>query len=253
MQQIRESIFGSEGARNRKKPPKTAGSPEYETRVFGSSPEFIFRGEPGTRLWIHYEPPSARCCLAWSDGRGAQHGAGRVTSASGGAARCPASGRPEGPGCSVQPRPSPQAALRAGTSAASTRRDRPQSGRPCAFRERKPAHLRLKWASNPFGRRRFASCECCNLSFASCECCNLSEVRLGEGQLRAGRGTSSRQEWLRSRKGEGEVDAAVAEAGSLEGSALQNTFSAPFGAQRRVTPSVGERSRAYGSAAKTGS
>ena len=61
----------------------------------------------------------------------------------------------------------------AGTSAASTRRDRPQSGRPCAFRERKPAHLRLKWASNPFGRRRFASCECCN----------LSEVRLGEGQL----------------------------------------------------------------------
>ena len=92
-------------------------------------------------------------------------------------------------------------------------RDRPQSGRPCAFRERKPAHLRLKWASNPFGRRRFASCECCN----------LSEVRLGEGQLRAGRGTSSRQEWLRSRKGEGEVDAAVAEAGSLEGSALQNT------------------------------
>ena len=111
--------------------------------------------------------------LAWSDGRGAQHGAGRVTSASGGAARCPAGGRPEGPGCSVQPRPSPQAALRAGTSAASTRRDRPQSGRPCALRERKPAHLRLKWASNPFGRRRFASCECCN----------LSEVRLGEGQL----------------------------------------------------------------------
>ena len=111
--------------------------------------------------------------LAWSDGRGAQHGAGRVTSASGGAARCPAGGRPEGPGCSVQPRPSPQAALRAGTSAALTRRDRPQSGRPCAFRERKPAHLRLKWASNPFGRRRFASCECCN----------LSEVRLGEGQL----------------------------------------------------------------------
>ena len=51
--------------------------------------------------------------------------------------------------------------------------DRPQSGRPCALRERKPAHLRLKWASNPFGRRRFASCECCN----------LSEVRLGEGQL----------------------------------------------------------------------
>ena len=94
----------------------------------------------------------------------------RGTSASRGAGRCPAGGRPEGPGCSVQPRPSPQAALRAGTSAASTRRDRPQSDRPCAFRERKPAHLRLKWASNPFGRRRFASCECCN----------LSEVRLGE-------------------------------------------------------------------------
>ena len=102
-------------------------------------------------------------------------------------ARCrgttsPAGGWPPRPGCSVQPRPSPQAALRAGTSAASTRRDRPQSGQPCAFRERKPAHLRLKWASNPFGRRRFASCECCN----------LSEVRLGEGQPVAALSVDSR-------------------------------------------------------------
>ena len=110
--------------------------------------------------------------LAWSDGRGAQHGAGRGTSASGGAARCPAGGRPEGPGCSVQPRPSPQAAPRAGTSAASSRRDRADRVRPCAFREWKPAQLRLKWASNASVRRKVASCECFS----------LSEVRLGEGQ-----------------------------------------------------------------------
>ena len=78
----------------------------------------------------------------------------------------------EGPGCSVQPRPSPQAALRAGTSAASSRRDRPDRVRPCAFREWKPAQLRLKWASNASVRRKVASCECFS----------LSEVRLGEGQ-----------------------------------------------------------------------
>ena len=73
----------------------------------------------------------------------------------------------------------------------------------------------------------------------------------------AGRSTSSRQEWLRSRKGEGEVDAAVAEAGSLEGSALQNTFSAPrrTAARRaRVTPSVAPRTvTSLGSPQKQGS
>ena len=178
--------------------------------------------------------------LASSDGRGAQHGAVRGTSASRGAWRCPAGGRPEGLGCSVQPRPSPQAALRAGTSAASTRRDRPQSGRPCAFRERKPAHLRLKWASNPFGRRRFASCECCN----------LSEVRLGEGQLvaalpvdRSGSDhEKARGKWMLRWQRRG-----------LWRAQPSRTPSQRLGARRRVTPSVGERSRAYGSAAKTGS
>ena len=84
----------------------------------------------------------------------------------------PAGGWPPRPGCSVQPRPSPQAALRAGTSAASSRRDRPDRGRPCDFCEWKPSQLRLKWASNASVRRKVASCECFS----------LSEVRLGEGQ-----------------------------------------------------------------------
>ena len=72
----------------------------------------------------------------------------------------------------MQPRPSPQAAPRAGTFAASSRRDRADRVRPCAFREWKPAQLRLKWASNASVRRKDAACECLS----------LSEVRLGEGQ-----------------------------------------------------------------------
>ena len=122
-------------------------------------------------------------------------------------ARCrgatsPAGGWPPRPGCSVQPRPSPQAALRAGTSAASSRRDRPDRVRACAFREWKPAQLRLKWASNASVRR---NAEAGRSHHASAS----ASPRYASERDTASCGTVSRQPWLVARDGEGGVDSAA--------------------------------------------
>ena len=66
--------------------------------------------------------------------------------------------------------------------AASSRGDRPDRGRPCDFREWKPAQRRPKWASKAFVRRKDAACECLS----------LSEVRLGEGHPVAALSVDSR-------------------------------------------------------------